>query len=98
MRVVSDTCKITDDEGEDINVLLPACPRLGYHPWTVHTEPEEPASAPEMQVWHEPGPQPSPVDDSPVDEWLLWFVVSTAAGFVMVTALAWTALAWMVTR
>jgi hypothetical protein len=46
-----------------------------------------------MQVWHEPGPQPSPVD-----EWLLWFVVSTAAGFVMVTALAWTALAWMVTR
>ena len=85
---------IIDDEGDVISITLSLCRHLNWLDWTIHTSPDAPASAPEMQVWHEPGPQPSPVPD----EWLLWFVVSTAAGFVMVTALAWIALAWMVTR
>ena len=77
---------ILDDEGELLYSRFKSSEWLDGRDWTVHTEPL-PASAPEMQVWHdEPGPQPSP---------------PPGFGFVIASALAFglgALIMWMVTR
>ena len=88
--------KISDNGGLFVNdrgharfTRLKSSEWLAGRDWTVHTSPEEQATAPEMQVWHdEPCPQPSLAPG----ERLLFFtlgILASVFAFVVSAGLTW---------